>query len=851
MIVEKIHILIIISLFPFKFESQITISQSGEQELLIDALNKISSNYDVYFSYDQKKLRKLKVSYESTNQPIEDFLNQVLENHNLKYKKSSEKFYAIYDNARKIYISIINKSTGKPVSYATVKYKKSYKGTSVNNEGNGSINARIDEKLEVSSIGYKNLEIETKGKDSLIVYLTEDTVLLNGFKVMEYLNRTILIDQDPSSLTIDVANLEILPGLVENDVLLSCQMIPGFESNDETAGGINVRGSSSDQTLMYWDRIPIYLPAHYFGHITSIIPNAVNKLTTYKNYVPANFTGASSGLLEIKCFDSVKQKLKTAGNINFTHADISMTFSLNNKLDFIIAGRSTFNEIIKTPLFDSYNAKLFDDFEEDVLMNDDDINYSLDFKDLNSKLIFKVTPKSYLSVSLLFNDDLHDLNISLPEENQNFNQTQRSLNKGINLFYCQKLNNNFETNLSLSTVDYELNNEVFLYENEDDIIEENTILNELSNIEGKFAFLKKLNNTVKYELGYQFNRFQTNLEYNEKLEFEENIQDSLFTTEMLNSLHFKSNMRLKKWKLSPQVRINYYDNDGELLIHPILNSSYAINKNVWLKFSVGQYSQALRSLNENDIKVSNINSSIWLLSDNDDLDVIKSWQLSSGLLLNERGFLIDLDAYYKVSSGVSALNLFSETEGELDFSNGLTYSYGVELMLRKRFSNFILWNKYTWSKTINEFQEIIDGKQFFSPLDRRHQLRFGASYTFNEFEFSLGYIFKTGTPYTIPNGYLYDPIEDNYSLNYTHISNSRLPSYSRLDASFWYKFPNEKRKINGKIGFSFMNILNRENVWRRYYILQDFDDNNTPEIEEVENYYLGFSPNISLKLFFN
>ena len=59
--------------------------------------------------------------------------------------------------------------------------------------------------------------------------------------------------------------MEVLPGLSERDVLLTAQILAGINSNDETASGLNIRGSSRDNTFIYWNDIPIYQSAHYFG----------------------------------------------------------------------------------------------------------------------------------------------------------------------------------------------------------------------------------------------------------------------------------------------------------------------------------------------------------------------------------------------------------------------------------------------------------------------------------------------------------------------------------------------------------------------------------------------------------
>lgn len=169
-------------------------------------------------------------------------------------------------------------------------------------------------------------------------------------------------------------------------------------------------------------------------------------------------------------------------------------------------------------------------------------------------------------------------------------------------------------------------------------------------------------------------------------------------------------------------------------------------------------------------------------------------------------------------------------------------------MLKKNFGKYHSWLSYTYSKTANTFDSL--GQKFASSLDRPHQLRWVNSYLINQFEISLGWTYKSGAPYTQGEGLIYDAEEDEYAIVYEEINSNRLPIYHRLDFSFWYRFPNEKSKVNGVVGISLMNVYNRENVWKRFYRLEDVDDDDVPDIEEEERFFLGLTPNISLKLSF-
>ncbi len=169
-------------------------------------------------------------------------------------------------------------------------------------------------------------------------------------------------------------------------------------------------------------------------------------------------------------------------------------------------------------------------------------------------------------------------------------------------------------------------------------------------------------------------------------------------------------------------------------------------------------------------------------------------------------------------------------------------------MVKKNFGRYHTWLSYSFSKTTNSFDSL--GNSFASSLDRPHQIRWVHTYIINQFEISLGWSFKSGAPYTKGSRVNYDADDDEYTIVYDRFNTVRLPDYQRLDFSFWYRFPLEERKVNGVLGLSLMNVYNHENLWKRFYRLEDLNDDDIPEIQEEERFYLGVTPNLTLKLQF-
>lgn len=829
-----------------------------KEEALNKVLEQIENDYDVHFSFDAEQLSSFVISIQASNEPIESFLERLLAPYHLSAKRSKKNFFYIKSTRRDIVFILSNQENGEPIPYATINIKGSYKGNSSNEHGIGKLSFdQRDTAILVGAFGYNTITINPKEIKSDTVRLTLSTtsVDLKTVTILEYINRGIQLIGDISSPTLVLSDMDVLPGLPEADVLLSTQMLPGFESNNETAAGINVRGSDQAQTLIYWDRIPIYKPAHYFGQITSIIPSMTKEVKAYKNYIPSSFSGATSGLLNMTADDSIPTRSNYISNTTFTHSELSIKSPINKKLAIQIGGRLSYNHLVNTPLFNAYSNKLFDGVRE--LEEEEEaeptIDSDLKFWDFSSKVIYEPNSNNYWSFSSILNkDELDYVGSEAGDSNQIFQDHSESF-AGFNTLYKHRFNSNWSSRLSLSITDYDAEDNSTELFRELNLVEYDSsfISNELNSIEAKSALIYSGWEKNTIEFGYQLHHYETALSFRESSTYEASIKEIRSTKEIANGLYVLANIEATdRLLLRPQFRIDYFSKEEDLSINPVLNTQYKLGKGFWLKSSVGSYSQALSSINDATLSASNVSSGIWVLAGEDDTEVLKSRHGSLGILYQKKGWIIDLDFYTKKVEGISAINLFEESVNEgLDFELGESTTSGLDLMLKKNFGRYHTWLSYTYSKTQNTFDSL--GNTFASSLDRPHQFRWVHTYIINQFEFSLGWTYKSGTPYTQGNEVEYNANDDEYAIIYDQINSVRLPVYHRMDFSFWYRFPSEEKDWNGVLGFSLMNVYNRENVWKRFYQLEDLNDDDIPEVEASERFFLGFTPNITLKLSFN
>lgn len=149
---------------------------------------------------------------------------------------------------------------------------------------------------------------------------------------------------------------------------------------------------------------------------------------------------------------------------------------------------------------------------------------------------------------------------------------------------------------------------------------------------------------------------------------------------------------------------------------------------------------------------------------------------------------------------------------------------------------------YTLAWNYRKFDELNRGKWYPFLYDRRHSITAQISQQFNKgYSVNANFVFSTGTPYTMPVGYVK---EDKYMFEYfayNGYNNTRLPSYHRLDVAFIKKWKTKKGR-NQSLKFDIYNAYARQNALLIYY------DKNTGKVKKKS--MLSIVPTINYSLEF-
>jgi hypothetical protein len=113
---------------------------------------------------------------------------------------------------------------------------------------------------------------------------------------------------------LDIKTIKEIPLVMgEKDLLKVAQMLPGIQSVGEGSSGFNVGGSSTDQNMIYINKIPVYNSSHLFGFFSAFSPDIIQGFSLYKSNIPVEFGGRIASVFNITTREGNKNRLTGRG----------------------------------------------------------------------------------------------------------------------------------------------------------------------------------------------------------------------------------------------------------------------------------------------------------------------------------------------------------------------------------------------------------------------------------------------------------------------------------------------------------------------------------------------------------
>lgn len=728
----------------------------------------------------------------------------------------------------------------------------------------------LEKKVLISSQKIDDSNIILKKNESEIL-LTQafnlDEVLLNA----EYLTVGFDKNEDDGSIKVSPSKLGILPGLTEPDVLQSLQMLPGISSPTESASDIHIRGGTPDQNLVLWDGIKMYHQGHFFGQISAFNPYITETINVFRSGTSAKYGDRISGVIDIRSSEEIPDSLTAGMGINLVQADAFIKAPIvKEKLSLTTSARRSYSDLLNSITFQKMSNKVFQNTKIDGGGNTqttdtefEELENRFYFTDYNVKLLWKPNEKHSISLSSLWVTNKLDYGSKTTYTYEGFDPSVLTsgddldlTNNGYNFKWDATLSEHVKLNTSAYISNYASR---YFYEDTygpDDLYESDTA-NEIDDKGFTIGLQYAQNKHHVFRLGYDMSSnaiiYQIDTDYNNVNPYLDKDDDKLNVHSLFTEYVYLQN----KWTLQAGLRASKVSTLNENLFEPRFYINRKLN-NYWnLKASYETKNQTISKVLSTNQNYLGLGNSLWVLADTN-RPIMNSRQFSIGMLHEKKGWKIDIDAYYKKNKGLTALKEIFNTSGvqfeegdTTSFNKGESESFGIDFLVKKQVKDFRTWLSYSLSKTNYFFDEVNNGKAYLGNFDQTHILSLSNTYTYKKIQFSLGWNIATGKPYTKPDGIN----QDLYQIDYGEQNGARLKTYHKLDASVVYDFLFSKRnKVKGRIGFSVINIYDRENELEKTFRLDSTFDSNTntytERIVEQTNFGLGITPNLVFRLTF-
>jgi hypothetical protein len=698
--------------------------------------------------------------------------------------------------------------------------------------------------LEISFIGYKTIttKINLSENKKIDFNLETNSETLEEVVISAEKKNEIIVSDKVGVEKIEIKEIKKIPVLFgEQDVIKTLTLTPGVKTTGEGSGGMFVRGGNNSQNLVLLDEAIVYNTNHLMGFFSTFNSDAIKDLTLYKGTAPAEYGGRISSVMDIKMNEGNNQKYHVGGGIGLISSKLWVEGPIvKDKGSFLITGRRTY-------------ADLFLKLSPDENMQ----NNQLYFYDLNAKANYKINENNRIFLSGYFGRDVVGFADRFGIDWGNVTGTMR-----WNHIWNSKLFSN--TSLIYSDYDYK----VAITRDADEVFSLTSMIKNW-NLKHDFQYFLNNNNTLTFGFSSLYHTITPGqLEFSETSEMTAPKLQDRYALE--NALFISNKWNLgEKFKITYGLRLNSfttlgagdfysYDADGNILdttsyksneivqsylhLEPRINMTYILNPASSIKASYTRNTQNLHLVQNSNTSTP---TDIWISSSKNVKPEISD-QVALGYFQNFKDdkFQLSTEIYYRWMQNQMDLKNGAEIqanehlEGELLF--GVGRSYGLEMMLKKKYGRLNGWISYTLSRTERQIDGINNGNWYSARQDATHDISIVGIFDINEkWSLSATWVYNTGNAATFPSG-KYE-IDGNVQFYYTERNGYRMPDYHRLDLGATWNIK-KTTKFESSLSFSLYNAYGQKNA----YTIDFIKDPNDPTKTIAEKTYLfTYIPSIS------
>lgn len=836
---NKIKQFILVLLVVLSFGNILSAQEETNKVPLTELFTLLEDRFNIQFNYAEDSVENISVVSPSAELSLEDTLDYLRQQTGLNLNLSTNNFVLV-SLADELLLCgfLMDKENLYPLVNATVQAASA----STISDDKGFFQLKLSSRNEVITIrhiGYKTLVrpyINFITSDCEKVYLIPFFQSLDEVVIRNYIVKGI--DKlNNGSYALNFDDFDILPGLIDADVLQSVQAFPGIQSINETVSNINIRGGTHDQNLILWDNIKMYQSGHFFGLISMYNPQITQKVTLIKNGSDVSYTDGVSGTIAMETDKAVNTKFKGNIGMNLININGFVDVPTGKNSSLQLAARKAISDFIETPTYDKFFDRISQDTE--VAINNEEIvnsDKSFDFYDASLRWNYHISDSDELRLNFIAVDNELRFDETAVIDGESDSRTSSLSQNSIAgaLFYKRTWNDKWVSTFEAYETDYKLKAVNVNILDDQRFLQENKV----SETSLKLLSKHKLNERLQLMGGYHFVETQvTNLDDVDVPLFLLKVSEVVRTHGVFSQLNYKSANSFTNINIG--LRFNYLDKFDKQILEPRLSLSQKISDDFSIEI-LGEFKHQNTSqiINfQNDFL--GIEKRRWQLSNDMNIPVITSKQGSLSLNFDRSGWLVSAEGFFKKVDGITTQSQGFQNQYEFVKTDGSYEAYGIDFHFRKNIENLNSWLSYSFLNDTYEFKDLPEAT-FPSNYEISHAVTFGASYSFNKLKIAAGLNWHSGRPFTQPlEG---DEIVDN-EVNFEPSNNSNLPDYLRVDLSALYDF-NFGKNTNANVGIAIWNVLNKENVINNFYRV----DNDALNISQQRS--LGLTPNAVFRVFF-
>ena len=743
-------------------------------------------------------------------------------------------------------------SSGEPLSYVNVfvVVEGSYKGSATNQDGYYVISGLFpgDYNVNASIIGYKMISnnVSLVSNDDIRLDFRLEISALEGQEVNVSAER-IKFQQsiESSQISLDLREINTVPGFIEADVFRTLQMLPGVQSGGDFSSALYVRGSTPDQNLIMLDGITIYNPYHLGGIFSTFNTDAIKEADFHAGGFPARYGGRMGAILNVINREGNTEKVTGSGNISLVTGKALIEGPLPKwngmKGSWLLSGRRTY----------------FDQFINLVTGTKGQFPYY--FYDYQFKTNLDLNENHRLTYTRFYGDDI--LSFSASDQSTNDIGGSSKNTYGIDWPWGNHTNGLTwrwivspkivaKTFLASSRYRYDFD---FYFDNKETYIDNDSTFQNSLAFDVVYKDIIK-DQTLETEIIWKTNDKHTitsgfqvkNINFELVNKFIITTPDTTFTEKPLDMSNKTREMAAyiqDKWsvtnnlKLQGGLRLAHYNLHDTLYVEPRIGMKYNFSSDMSFKINWGRYHQFLITANDPDENFRLID--LWLGLPEDKPASVSDHTILGLEYFSPDDILYRIETYYKDFNNLLSLkqeDVYTENEDDIqtttmnEFWDTDAYAYGLELLVKKTSGKFKGWIGYTYAKTFN----YTPPNGWYAPNhDRTHTLNIVSSielpkWVSDNLEMNASLTASSGNPYTPIKGRSYDwdqgldgtrnedraiDLEWNLSNKYLvdEKNSDRYPPYFRFDLGLTRK---NRRLFKWKYDsyFQIINLTNHKNA---------------------------------------